>query len=97
MAIPIHGVRQIRTLSGIKRSSAQGSDRHVHQFRLAALELECSRLVNEKRAAEKRIRGILARITEIRHKMQEHREVLDRDPTASEAPSLRRTPRVLRY
>lgn len=97
MTIPVHGSRQIRTLSTIKRSSAQGNDRHVHQFRLAALELECSRLLHEKRAADRRVRGILARLTEIRQKMQEHREMLERGDTTHDARLPRRAPRTLRY
>lgn len=97
MPVPVHGLSSVRTLTAIKRSSAQGNGRHVCQFRLAALELECSRLHHEKQAAERRVAGIMARLAEIRKNMQEYREQLYRGDTGPEPTSPRRVSRILRY
>jgi hypothetical protein len=97
MAIPTHGVRQIRTLPTVRRSRAPSHERHVHQFRLAALELERSRLLHEKQAAERRLDGILGRLAKIQHKMRQHRELLERDEAVEEPSAPRAAPRILRY
>jgi hypothetical protein len=97
MAIPPRGVSQIRKLLAIRCSRAQSNARHVHQFRLAGLELECSRLLLEKQAAERRIEGILARLAEIQQKMRQHRALLDRDEKVASPPAALPTARTLRY
>jgi hypothetical protein len=97
MATSTHGVHQIRTRSAAKRGGVQGGDRHVHQFRLAALELECSRLLYEKQTAERRIDGILGQLAEIHQEMRQHRELLDRGQRVEEPSAPRAAARILRY
>ena len=97
MPIPARGLTTVRTLSAVKQSGTQGTGRHVQQFRLAALELECSRLLREKQAAERRIDGIQSRITEIKEQMRECRDLLDRDEILEEPSAPRGAPRILRY
>ena len=88
MATSAHGAQQVRKRSAVKRAGKHSSKRHVHQFRLAALELECSRLLYEKRTAEQRIEGILGQLAEIRQEMQHHRELLDCEPRLEEPATL---------
>lgn len=97
MATSNHAARQIRTRSAAKRSGVLGGDRHVHQFRLAALELECSRLLYEKQTAERRIEGILGQLADIHQEMRLHREKLDHGRAAPEPAAQQAVARILRY
>jgi hypothetical protein len=92
-----HAARQIRTRSAVKRSGVLCGDRHVHQFRLAALELECSRLLYEKQTAERRIEGIVGQLADIHQEMRLHREQLDRGRAAPEPAAQQAVARLLRY
>lgn len=97
MSTSHHGPRQVRTRSAVKRSGVLCGDRHVHQFRLAALELECSRLLYEKQTAERRIDGIVGQLADIHQEMRLHREKLDRGRATPEPAASQAIARILRY
>ena len=77
MAIPIRGLQEIKTLSAVVSSGDGLNERHVLQFRLGALELECTRRRRERHAAFKRIKDIDARLAEIDALIHKCRETLD--------------------
>jgi hypothetical protein len=93
------GAQEIRTHSAVLGSSTQSNERHVHQFQLAALELERTRRNREKQAALRRVRDIDAMLAEIEVVMRRHQEALglrglEPGAAAPEPPAKRR---VLRY
>lgn len=76
MSARARGMQAIKTLSAVRGTGAHSNERHVHQFQLASLELEHTRLGREKEAAFQRIGDIDARLAEIDHLIDSHQEAL---------------------
>lgn len=106
MAIPAPRLQEIKTLSAVLGCGVHSNERHVHQFQLAALELEATRRSRERAAAIRRVRDLDARLAEIDARIRKHQEALGltrADSTAGgealaparDAPS--KTRRVVRY
>lgn len=100
-------VRERRTLSAVLGSGTHSNERHVHQFQLASLELECARRGREKQAALARIKAIDDRLAEVDRLIRKHQEALglrragEPDGVSPQAPASAGSPteqrRVLRY
>jgi len=108
MSRQTRGVQDVKTHSSVLGSGAHSNERHVHQFQLAALELEHTRRVRDKQAARRRLAEIEARLVEIAELMAKRREALGlvlEDQPDTERTTVRKesgeTPpearRVLRY
>lgn len=94
------GSQDIRTHSVVMGSGTHANERHVHQFQLAALELERTRRSRERQAALKRVHDIDAMLAEIDKVMSRHQLALgtftaEPGAPAPEPPAAKR--RVLRY
>lgn len=76
MRAPSRGTKEIKTHSSILGSGVHSNERHVHQFQLASLELERTRRGREKKAAQRRIADIDARLAEIDELIRKHQEAL---------------------
>ena len=100
MSVRARGAQDIRTHSAVLGGGSQANERHVHQFQLAALELERTRRTREKQAALRRVRDIDAMLAEIEVIMRRHQEALGfhgpeaGDPVPEPGDTKRR---VLRY
>ncbi len=106
MAVPVRGVQEIKTLSFMLGSGVHGNERHVHLFRMGALELEIARRTRERQAAIRRIKEADARLVEIDALIRKHQEplgIVRADASAGdEAPAragngASKTRRVVRY
>jgi hypothetical protein len=108
MSVRARGAQDVKTHSSVFGSGSHSNERHVHQFQLAALELECTRRNREKQAALRRLAELDARLAEIEDLMLKRREALglvDGGPPDTERMKVRKgsaeTPaeprRVLRY
>ena len=71
------GVAQIKTLSSIRASGIHSNERHVHQFQIAALELERSRCARERQAGLNRIKTLDDRLCEIELQIRKHQAALN--------------------
>src|SRR5436305_11150055 len=94
------GAQNVRTHAAIMGSGTHSSERHVHQFQLAALELERTRRNKEKEAALRRVRDIDSMLAEIEVIMGRHQAALGVHGTEPDAPALEPEAakrRVLRY
>jgi len=76
MGIRAKGSTQIRTLAGIRASGTHSSERHVHQFQIATLELERTRRMQERQAAIHRVEKLELRLAEIDAQIRQRQEVL---------------------
>ena len=76
MTIRSRGAQDVRTHSSVFGSGAHSNERHVHQFQLAALELERTRRDREKQAALRRLADLETRLLEIELLMMKRREAL---------------------
>jgi hypothetical protein len=70
------GMGEIKTHSAVLGGGSQASERHVHQFQLAALELERTRRTREKQAALRRVGDIDRMLSEIEKVMSQHQAAL---------------------
>jgi hypothetical protein len=94
------GAQNIRTHSVVLGSGSHSNERHVHQFQLAALELERTRRNKEKVAALRRVRDIDLMLAEIEVIMRRHQEALGISGSEASAPNPEPPDtkrRVLRY
>jgi len=71
------GVAQIKTLSAIRASGIHSNERHVHQFQIAALELERSRCGRERQAGLNRMKTLDDRLGEIELQIRKHQAALN--------------------
>jgi hypothetical protein len=76
MSIRSRGAKDVKTHSSVFGSGAHSNERHVHQFQLAALELERTRRDREKQAALRRLADLESRLLEIEALMIKRREAL---------------------
>jgi hypothetical protein len=106
MAIRARSVQEIKTLSSVFCSGVHSNERHVHQFQLAALELERTRRTRERQAAIRRIKDLDARCAEVDALIRKHKEALggvsanppaEGEPSARASEAVSKTRRVLRY
>ncbi|MBI5524882.1 MAG: hypothetical protein HY897_00965, partial [Deltaproteobacteria bacterium] len=65
MAMKIRSAKEIKTLSSVLCSGVHLNERHVHEFKLGALELERARRARERQSAIRRIKDIDARLAEV--------------------------------
>ena len=103
MTRPQRRTPAIKTMTSVLRAQGRSNERHVHQFQLAALELEQVRRTRERKAAFDRVREVDARLVKIEALIQEHHRSLGlrvepgaanaHPPVAAAAPRRR----VLRY
>jgi hypothetical protein len=79
------GMGEIKSHSAVLGGGSQANERHVHQFQLAALELERTRRNREKQAALRRVGEIDRMLSEIEKVMRQHQAALGlKDLEASE-------------
>jgi hypothetical protein len=70
------GMGEIKTHAAVLGGGSQANERHVHQFQLAALELERTRRTREKQAALRRVGDIDRVLLEIEKVMRQHQAAL---------------------
>jgi len=78
MTVPCKSLQHIRTLSGSIATGAHSKELHIHHFKIGCLELERTRKLTEKQAAEKRIQGIDVRLREIEAEIRRRQSLLAR-------------------
>ena len=83
MGIRAKGATEIKTIAAIRGSGVHSGERHVHQFQIAALELERSRRLQERKYAMTRVANIDARLAEVEALIRKHQEILG---LASQSP-----------
>ena len=76
MSVRAKGMQAIKTHSAVLGGGSQSNERHVHQFQLAALELERTRRTREKQAALRRVGDIDRVLSEIEKVMRRHQTAL---------------------
>lgn len=64
----------IKTVGQLAVGRAKGDARHVHQFRIACLELERTRRLKELAAATRALEGLRARLAEIDREITRHQD-----------------------
>lgn len=80
---------EIKTASKIM-GRTKVTERHVHQFQIACLELERTRRLNELTQATQRVADINARLAEIEKEMGAHAAAMPKLPVVEPAQNVQR-------
>lgn len=76
---------RLKTIAAL-RGGASSNERHVHQFKIACLELERTRCTRERHAHMNRIKHLERRLAELDASIGKHLEVLAVPDPLREAP-----------
>lgn len=76
MGVSARGVSEIKTLAAVRGCGVHSNQRHVHQFKIASLELERARRTREKEAVMNRSKTLDSRLLEIDALIRKHQEAL---------------------
>ena len=86
MGVRARGVSQIKTLSAVRGGGVHSNERHMHQFKIASLELEKSRRGRERQAVMNRIKNVEARLLEIDALIRQNQQALNVTNGANDDP-----------
>jgi len=84
---------KIKTISQLVGGRAKKTERHVHQFQIACLELERTRRMKELGIAMDRVTSLNTRLAAIESEMEQHRQQMP--PLPGEMPTIAATPQAL--
>lgn len=76
MGIRAKGASGIKTLASIRGSGVHSSERHVHQFQIASLELERTRRTQERQSTLNRLKSLEERLAGIDEEIRKHQAAL---------------------
>lgn len=97
MGVKSKGVSNIRTLASVRGSGVHSSERHVHQFQIASLELERTRRIQERDTTRRRLQSVEERIAGLDEQIRQHQEALGIPvlrPTSTQATPAATEPRA---